>query len=76
MKATRSALPDEAPGRSDEGAAPPGCSAHAEDGGMFSLEPRTIPLYVAVQQRLDLEASGLSDPGLAATFLQDQDLFS
>jgi hypothetical protein len=25
---------------------------------------------------LDLEASGLYDPGLAATFLQDQDLFS
>jgi hypothetical protein len=31
-------LPDEALGRSDEGAAPPGFSAHAEDGRMFSLE--------------------------------------
>jgi hypothetical protein len=32
-------LQDEALGRSDEGADPPGFSAHAEDARMFSLEP-------------------------------------
>ena len=76
MKATRSALPDEAPGRSDEGAAPPGCSAHAEDGGMFSLNLGPPLSMLQCSKWLDLEASGLSDPGRAATFLQDQDLFS
>ena len=50
MKATKIALPDKASARSDEGAAPPGFSAHVEDGRMFSLEPWPNPLYVAVQQ--------------------------
>jgi hypothetical protein len=43
-------LPDEASGRSDEVADPPGFSLQAEAGRMFSLEPSAKPLYAAVQQ--------------------------
>jgi phasin family protein len=50
VKATEIALSDEALGRPDEVADPPRFSAHAENVGMFSLEPWPNPLYVAVQQ--------------------------
>jgi phasin family protein len=50
VKATEIALSDEALGRPDEVADPPRFSAHAENVGMFSLEPWSNPLYVAVQQ--------------------------
>jgi phasin family protein len=50
VKATEIALSDEALGRPDEVADPPRFSAHAENVGIFSLEPWPNPLYVAVQQ--------------------------
>jgi hypothetical protein len=44
-----------------------------QDAHMFSLEPRTNRLYVAVQQKVGSGSLRLYDPEPAATLPQDQD---